>query len=574
MAAAFPAVQSRRLAGFICVHLWLNCPLVARLPKRPAEVRPAQEFAPFQFASIRVISEWPSDMKRRWKILIGLGIFFLLLSANLFITMHVHPVDELEAYKKLLWEKGEKLEWSKVIPPAATQESNSAAAVEAAMAMFDSNPEEVPYAMQMVAPGRALIGWQQPDARGDEFTNSWEQYAAKVEADRPAVDLLHGVLARPKLEFPLDETDLLDSLFKHLAPMKRAARKLAADTIFDLHNGRPGPATTNIVTILALAQKNGSQGLEICNLVRLAIIIAAAAPTWEFLEATNISDVQLARIQNGWEQLDLLKDGENAFEWERAWALREAQRSRSSHQGFTNLFGPLMGLSSSGSSPGGGPSWSGMLDSSTRGMRRAIGEAMWRSSWSFSDELQTLKANQLAINTLRAMQTNRSQFYKRDYDAMATRMRSLVRTNGDDRILRVLQIDDWRGILGSAPDISVRKMIETETARRIVIVAIGLKRFQLKRGEWPATLDQLVPEFIPSVPIDPFDGHPLNYRRNADATFLLYSVGEDGVDDGGDPTNPASSSLFWQNVKARDWVWPQPATPAEVQYFNDNPPKR
>jgi hypothetical protein len=71
------------------------------------------------------------------------------------------------------------------------------------------------------------------------------------------------------------------------------------------------------------------------------------------------------------------------------------------------------------------------------------------------------------------------------------------------------------------------------------------------------------------------DGQPLRYRRNADGTFLLYSVGVDGKDDGGNPTGSGAASrgsFYWQDATARDWVWPQPATPAEVQDFYDRPP--
>jgi hypothetical protein len=78
------------------------------------------------------------------------------------------------------------------------------------------------------------------------------------------------------------------------------------------------------------------------------------------------------------------------------------------------------------------------------------------------------------------------------------------------------------------------------------------------------------------LPLDPVDGQPLRYRRNSDGTYLLYSIGENGVDDGGNPSledNTDNSSAYWPNLHALDWVWPQPATPAEVQYFYDHPPK-
>jgi hypothetical protein len=201
---------------------------------------------------------------------------------------------------------------------------------------------------------------------------------------------------------------------------------------------------------------------------------------------------------------------------------------------------------------------------------------MWRSSWSYSEELYMLKSEQIILETLRTMETNQSQFYKGDYDAMLAHLSSLGLTNAGEGFFSALRIPDLAEYYRD-PALArvVGKTLQIETARRVVIAAIALKRFQLKHGNWSETLGELAPEFLPSVPIDPYDGKPLKYRPNADGTFLLYSVGEDGIDDGGDPTNTAggSSSLYWQNAKARDWVWPQPASPAEVQYFYEHPPK-
>ena len=86
-----------------------------------------------------------------------------------------------------------------------------------------------------------------------------------------------------------------------------------------------------------------------------------------------------------------------------------------------------------------------------------------------------------------------------------------------------------------------------------------------------------MPEFIPKIPLDPVDGQPLRYRRNADGTFLLYSIGENGQDDGGNPGFPKyvqSSNYDWQNSEALDWVWPQPATEQEIQAYYDRQKSR
>jgi hypothetical protein len=92
-----------------------------------------------------------------------------------------------------------------------------------------------------------------------------------------------------------------------------------------------------------------------------------------------------------------------------------------------------------------------------------------------------------------------------------------------------------------------------------VIAAVALKRYELRHGKLPATLASLAPEFLTEVPHDFMDGQALRYRLNGDGSFALYSVGEDGRDDGGDPL-PAVSGENRQNASipaVRDWVWPR-----------------
>lgn len=505
----------------------------------------------------------------------AIGIFLVLVAASLMITMQVQPASEVETYKKYLRDRGEKLELSELVPPPVAAEDNSAAAVEEAFGRFNPSTTKMPNVMRMVAPGQALVGWRQPDSRGYDFTNSWDEFAAEVEADHPAIELLHQVLARPKLDFQLDYNNDA-SLLSHLTPMQRAAQILDAAGVLDLHQGQIGAAATNILTLLALVHKDVRDEFFVSHLARITMTSIALPLTWELLQATNRPEWQLAAVQNGWQQLDFLGDAERAFEMYRASSAVTIQKSNRTHEGFKETFGdPLLG---SGGSSSSGSYWSDILEGLTAGPRMAFAESMWRSSWSYSAELNMLKNNQVILEALRTMQTNQSQFYKADYDAMAARLSALSLPNSGAEFFCALRIPDFRDYFedeGLAR--VVRKTLQVETARRVVVTAIALKRFQLEHGQWPEALSDLVPGFLPSVPIDPYDGKPLKFHPNADGTFLLYSVGEDGVDDGGDPTSTTaaggSSSLSWQNPKARDWVWPQPASPAEVQSFYEHPPK-
>ena len=54
----------------------------------------------------------------------------------------------------------------------------------------------------------------------------------------------------------------------------------------------------------------------------------------------------------------------------------------------------------------------------------------------------------------------------------------------------------------------------------------------MKHGRYPTKLAQIAPEFIDKVPEDPFSGKSLIYRTEGEG-FIIYSVGQNQVDDGG-----------------------------------------
>jgi len=67
----------------------------------------------------------------------------------------------------------------------------------------------------------------------------------------------------------------------------------------------------------------------------------------------------------------------------------------------------------------------------------------------------------------------------------------------------------------------------------ITHVAIALQRYHLDHGNYPEDLDQLVPDYLSAIPLDPFTGNPLIYKPNTGDPFLLYSLGNNRIDDGG-----------------------------------------
>jgi hypothetical protein len=63
-------------------------------------------------------------------------------------------------------------------------------------------------------------------------------------------------------------------------------------------------------------------------------------------------------------------------------------------------------------------------------------------------------------------------------------------------------------------------------------VGVACERHRLRTGAWPAALEEIPKDILPSAPNDPFTGRPLAYKRLHDGV-VVYSVGPDGKDDGG-----------------------------------------
>ncbi|HSY19770.1 MAG TPA: hypothetical protein VK815_15610 [Candidatus Acidoferrales bacterium] len=82
--------------------------------------------------------------------------------------------------------------------------------------------------------------------------------------------------------------------------------------------------------------------------------------------------------------------------------------------------------------------------------------------------------------------------------------------------------------LGSALVKETTGLAEVYTAQ----AALAVERFRQANGSLPSNLNELVPQFLPAVPIDPFDGQPLRFRL-LEKGYLIYSVGKDGQDNGG-----------------------------------------
>ena len=521
-------------------------------------------------------------MTRRRKIILAAGIFLALAGASAWLTMHRGPEKAVEAYKQLLRDNGEKLEISEVLPPAVPEASNGASLMEEAFKLFVPAVDDancLPPAMQMIAAGKALTGASQPYWPGEQpdSSNGWENARAMVDASSPAFESLAQAATFPVIDFHPDYyTAIFSADMRRQYLLIRAARRLSAAAVCDLHDGNGAEAVTNISVLLALVQELRNGRLGMVQSTRMGMAGVALNTTWEALQSTNVPAAELAKLQARWGQLDFIGSEECAVEMERAMAGRLIQTLRTSKPEFARIMGvPAGGPALSFTSTG---DWledvSGVAKEGWEGSKTYGGMMMWQNAWSYDDELRTLQKRQIELEALRSARTNAA--LKAVIDWQEAQLSAITITNETSALVRLMDWGSTRWLFSEGPfhtRNSLRRFVSIEAARQMTIAAIALRRFQLAQGKLPEKLSELAPDFLPTEPMDPMDGKPLRYHPNPDGTFLMYSVGGDGVDDGGDATSfrdTSSSGFSWNWLRARDWVWPQPATAAEVKkYYED-----
>jgi hypothetical protein len=83
-----------------------------------------------------------------------------------------------------------------------------------------------------------------------------------------------------------------------------------------------------------------------------------------------------------------------------------------------------------------------------------------------------------------------------------------------------------------AVDRVVTTQLRCQARLRCAQTGLAAERYRQNQGQWPDSLDALVPEYLSRIPVDPFDGQPVRLRRTPDGV-AIYSVGPDRKDDGG-----------------------------------------
>jgi hypothetical protein len=505
--------------------------------------------------------------------------FILLLVAALGLLVPVgwnyHLRHELRKYCAPLIARGEFLSTTQAWPKPLTGDPRLAAAFLSAANNLIRGPvlstNQVPLT-RAVHHGRAMAGSLRPhihNSLSSTTTNTWADLADELAANAQALETIRKCTRAPGLDFNLDYRSFSGLNYQHLAKLKATAQTLWMAVALALHNKDLESARTNLVTLLALGRIAHQDRLLIAELVQIAITQIAAGATWEALQTPGWTDAQLKHLQETWGRVEFLGPVRNTLMMERAMSSQTMEDYRLSPQKFAAALDPMSAIVGT---TGGGPSGASLaevLEQVPEAIKAKAAHTLWRYFWSYEDELRCLEIFAVHLEALnptnRAWKTAELEIDRR-LNAVGIKTSSTDAEEFDFLTPKVGHVRTFFSDAMLQTKNYVRKAYTAETVRELVTTAIAIKRFQLNHDGLPTSLARLVPDFLPSEPVDYMDGQPLRYRLEPDLTFTLYSIGPDGIDGGGKaPAATPDRPPGW--MQSPDWVWPTLASPKEIEEF-------
>ena len=504
-----------------------------------------------------------SALVKRWcKRLAYFAAGLALLLVLVVLAERIRGESALSARLKALAVKGEALSLAKLKPKRPAPDQNvftELLMLTNRLAVTLSNLDNAPPSLRLTSPGRAVVVAQldewSPDGRA---TNDWQEFGQGLEQARDILASLKSAAQKPIYDSGIDyEKGFVDFQLTPIAEVKRSCQLLSWSVLYALKQGNLDTAHKDLSALVALIAKQTPEPLIICQLVRYACAAFAFNATWQALQADGWSDAQLASLGAAWQPCDFVKDMAFAMVMERAMTLDFYAQIRDSRKKLDFVIQQHQKTQE--------------MTDGAYGALPAKGYVLnwlylpvWRFAWIAQDELASLEQSQFTIERERLTRTNGwAALAGARTDPKLNRRHSFEsgeKLGWYDRLRFLFASENF-----SITDSLIRRTLEVQTQQQMVLTVLALQRYRLRTGRLPAQLSELVPQYLAVLPHDFMSGEALRYRlRPGDGDFLLYSVGEDGKDDGGDPTRREEKKSYRQIWDGRDAVWPSAATTEEA----------
>ena len=339
-----------------------------------------------------------------------------------------------------------------------------------------------------------IVGTGKLPARTEPLTEETKGLVGQYLADnQQALELLHKAAPIEHSRYPVDLSVYPGNPMYHFGDLRRCAMLLKLEAILHAENNKSQLAARSVTSIFGIANSLAKESLLISQLVCTACKGLAISSLERVVNRTEFTDEQLVKLTQTVSNAEDLSAMSLAFAGERCMGISIFEDPSSiSSEGVGYKLPPVPILE----------------------LYKAIGladkEALIYLDF-MDDYIETtqlpLHQRQKAADTIEAKLKATSKIHILLHEFMPAFSRVIT--------------------------INIRSIAHLSTAR----VGLAVQRYRLATGNLPDTLAELVPTYLDAVPKDPFDESELRYRK-LESGFVVYSVGNDGKDDGGQERLP------------------------------------
>ncbi len=339
--------------------------------------------------------------------------------------------------------------------------------------------------------------------------------ASIIHSNQTALTLLRTGLAKPHCRYPFDyATYDFFTIQSSRIRIKELNQLLRWETFHYQAEGQPAAAMDSLITQLQLAGTMSTDPSMMALMIRYAILDSALRSLAQQISADSPSTNSLSRLTPLLLKLDQQTSLPRALAGERVYFLeRETQKDIASGIYYQTPF----------------DNWPTNL--------HALGPLIYKyGGHELPDRLHYLE---LLSSAIESAETSSAAMLRFANDTATKHPRdakpawSQTRTSNTADTLPFL----------------IRITLSFQAQCRLARVAVAVESYRNRHGKLPNQMNDLVPAYLDKIPDDPFSASGVLYQRTAEG-YRIYSVDEDGLDDGGkdhtERNKPLTSDLVFK----------------------------
>jgi hypothetical protein len=338
-----------------------------------------------------------------------------------------------------------------------------------------------------------------------------------------------------------DTDEPFSILIPYLAHFKGLGQQSAARACAELYLKQPEAAFRDTLFCLHMSDTLKDDPMLISFLVSVALREIGITAAWYGLATRQWNASQLEQLQARLQAVDVMAQARHALNSERVLGQRGIDgfaRQFPSKANFSTLGGELEEL---GGEP---PSVESKL------LEKSL-SYLYPKGWFY---FESINYQRLFVSyILKSYPSNQTRLDLKAVDAAAEKIGEELK---GPPIVSIFKHQYLSGMLLPALGKVYHRPASSQMANTMAATACALERFRIDLGKYPAQLADLTPKYLKQPPVDLLSGEPLKYRVDAEGAYVMYSVGLNGVDDGGKVVFNRSGGV---NQEEGDWVWKYPA---------------